>query len=330
VAIAYLWVAPISAFIEDIFVFSIPNYARRRGLPFPGLGDVLASIDKLGIYAPLLIGLAVALSFLLARPRIRVTETDAGSGRRDWLIITLGAIVAVMYLKGLVRVSTAHLMAAIIPSVVLLAVVAPRAWRQGRGAQALVVIAAAASIMAPIHAALTEAGERIDERVSVLAKVIAVAAEPPGNPAGACPTPPELGNIHCLLLDPDREQAARIVAANTRPGERIFVGLARHDKIFMNDMAMYFAADRMPATRWYHFDSGLQTRADIQEKIIEELRSQAVGYAVLESTWDWIGEPNESAKSSGVHLLDDYLRKNFHPVATFGEIVLLHRNGSAP
>ena len=319
VAALYLAVAPLERFIYDIFYFSIPNYARMRSLPFPGIGAILGSFDKMGVYVPVLACATAAWSFFA--DRIRPQD------RRDWIIVTFALITLTLYSKGLVRVSTAHLMASILASIVVVAALVGRVAAQGRGLRIAVTIVVTLSVASALTAAATTAAQRVAERTTVLAKILAVIES---GQAAWCPTPPELRNINCLLLDPDREQAARLVASHTAPGERIFVGLTRHDKIFMNDIAMYFATNRMPATRWHHFDSGLQTRADIQAEMIAELQAHDVRYVVLESTWDWIGEPNGSARSSDVHLLDEYIRKRYRTVETFGEISVLLRNPAAP
>jgi hypothetical protein len=91
---------------------------------------------------------------------------------------------------------------------------------------------------------------------------------------------------------------------------------------------LYFATARMPATRWHHFDPGLQTSERIQRAIIGEIESQKVRYVVLESTWDDVPEPNRSSQSSGVFLLDEYLRHNYRLVRQFGQIYVLVRAGS--
>ena len=140
-----------------------------------------------------------------------------------------------------------------------------------------------------------------------------------------CATPSGIPRIQCLSLDADRAEATRFVIANTRADERIFVGLTRHDKILINDTAMYFAAGRLPATRWHQFDPGLQTRADIQSEIIAELQAGRVRYVVLESHWDEKVEPNDSARSSDIHILDDYIRAFYQPVKTYGKVSVLVR-----
>jgi 4-amino-4-deoxy-L-arabinose transferase-like glycosyltransferase len=331
VAAAYVAVAPLGAFIHDIFYFSIPNYARMRSMPFPGIAETLASIDKLGVYLPILICIAAACSLFVSRAGI-AQRASAGSGaapaeaRTDWLLITFTVLTAAFYLKGLVRVSVVHQLASIIASLVLLGALLQRAWPQGTWARAAAAGLTALSVVSALYAAATTT--RIAERTTVMARIVSTLASRQGSELVWCRTPPELRNIHCLLLDPDHEQAAQFIAANTRPGERIFVGLTRHDKIYINDNMLYFATARLPATRWHHFDSGLQTRAEIQGEMIKELQSNNVRYIVLESTWDNIAEPNGSAISSGVHLLDQYIRQNYRPIQVYGDVSVWQRNGS--
>ncbi|MBC8023757.1 MAG: hypothetical protein H7Y14_11590, partial [Burkholderiales bacterium] len=313
----YLAFAPLGAFIHDIFTFSIPHYARMRSMPFPSLRATVSSIDNVSVYLPIAVCAVAAWS--LAADRARVADA-----RRDWLIATFAVIAAAFYLKGLVRPSPVHLIASIIASIMVLAVMGPRAWRQGSALRIAVAILGVLAMASAAFAAAMTYAEREEQNSTVLARVRAVLAAPGGT--AWCSTPPELRRIECLLLDPDREQAAQFVAQDTRPDERIYVGLTRHDKIFVNDIATYFAAGRMPATRWHHFDPGLQTSERIQRAIIDELEAGRVRYVILESSWDLVPEPNESSMSSGVHLLDQYIRDRYRLVRTFGEIFVLARD----
>ena len=59
--------------------------------------------------------------------------------------------------------------------------------------------------------------------------------------------------------------------------------------------------------------------------MIGELQTRRPRYVVLSSEWDNAEEPNESARSSGVTVLDQYIRTNYRAVATFGPISILER-----
>ncbi len=74
----------------------------------------------------------------------------------------------------------------------------------------------------------------------------------------------------------------------------------------------------------------MQTTVPIQREMIAELSSKRPEFVVIESQWDNAREPNGSALSSGVTILDDYIRGHFTPVATFGTVsVLQDRNRHA-
>jgi hypothetical protein len=330
VAVCYMVVAPIDRFIHDIISYPLHYYSRMRSLPFPGVTEIVGSIDNLAVYLPILICFAAVYSILIARADIQKrsqasSESDAGERCKDWLLITLAVLTGVLYLKGLVRVSIGHIVASLISSLVLLALIFVRALDQGHLARA---VAGALSVMCLITS-IYESYEAMQERArkgsSLFTQVAAklISRSPDSN--FSCAMPRGLPRIQCLLLDSDRAEAARFVISNTRPDERIFVGLTRHDKTFANDNLIYFAAGRMPATRWHHFDPGLQTRADVQSEMIAELESFNVRYVILESTWDDTAEPNDSAKSSGVHLLDQYIGMNFQLVQRYGQVFVLSR-----
>ena len=82
---------------------------------------------------------------------------------------------------------------------------------------------------------------------------------------------------------------------------------------------------RAPVTKWHQFDPGVQTTREVQEEIIAELQMRRPRYVVLSSEWDNVKEPNESAHSSGVKILDEYIRTNHHAVAAFGLMTILER-----
>lgn len=302
----YACFASLAPFWHDIFVFSIPSYAPMRSLPFPGWHEIALSPDNVAVYVTIVACAAAAWIVYSERGQL-----DARSPAH-WLALTFTVLATLFYLKGLVRVSPIHLMSSILASILALGAAAPLAWRRGGAARAALAIVAAAAGIAALESAATAAAQRAGLRAMVVQ-------------LAPCTAPPELHNIGCLTLDRDRERAATLVASNTSPGERVFVGLGRHDKIHINDVVSYFAMDRMPATRWHHFDSGLQTSERIQREIVAELEAQRVRFAIIETTWDGVAEPNGSGKSSGVRVLDDYLRVTYSAVAQFGEIYVLER-----
>ena len=106
------------------------------------------------------------------------------------------------------------------------------------------------------------------------------------------------------------------------PDDPIFVGLERHDRLKGNNILFYFQTGRRPATKWYLYDPGLQTTEVIQTEMIRELQTVKPRYVVLFPVDDF-SEPNESSISSGVLLLDNFIRTKYKEVQEFGFISVL-------
>jgi len=131
--------------------------------------------------------------------------------------------------------------------------------------------------------------------------------------------------LYSFFVDRDREAAIHFIAQNTNPTDRIFVGLTRHDKVFANDVSSYFIAKRLPATKWHHFDPGIQTSSEVQSQMINDFDQNKPRYIWLESTFNDVNEPNDSAKSSGIRILDEYINVRYQVVRIFGNISVLSR-----
>ena len=95
-------------------------------------------------------------------------------------------------------------------------------------------------------------------------------------------------------------------------------GHAKHDHVLAIDEPTYFAAQRLPATKWSHFGPDLQSRDDIRTEIVHELETHRHQYVVLDAECEQLHEPNDSSRSSGVTSLDDYIHSKYQPVQTFG------------
>jgi hypothetical protein len=53
-----------------------------------------------------------------------------------------------------------------------------------------------------------------------------------------------------------------------------------------------------------------------------ELEVSAPPYIVIDSEYDQQWEPNDSSRSSGVALLDDYIHAKYRPIRTFDQITI--------
>jgi hypothetical protein len=111
----------------------------------------------------------------------------------------------------------------------------------------------------------------------------------------------------------------------TRPGEPIFVGNSRHDQIFINDALFYFLANRPSATRYHELHPGVATELDRQREIVGELQRHDVKVVVLRTEVHPPEPSNASSRSSGVHVLDQFIRREFRPAGSFAEYEIWRR-----
>jgi hypothetical protein len=321
-ALLYLATSPVASFVHDIIVFP-RSYIRMRSLPFPTAFETLTSVEPWAIYLPLLIFAAVIGVLALRVPEEQLKTRRPP--RCDALLLVLTCIGIALYLKGVVRTSTLHVVGAVIPSLVLLGALLERTI----AARRLVVLAGAGCALAAVSTVtqfVETAKSRHASGSAVYSELRHIARNAP-----VYATPPiddrqRDKRVAGFIVAPHRMEVIHFLTDRTRPDERIFVGLAQHDRIFANDNLTYFAANRMPATRWHHFDPGLQTSAAVQREIVSELERHHVQYVVLSSEWDDVREPNESRMSSGTHLLDEYIRERFRQIARYGKLVVLSRH----
>jgi hypothetical protein len=333
-AVLYLAVAPIHPFIHDIILYPAKYYARARRVPFPGIR--WRSLENLAVYLPVVVSILAIYSLVIDKDRSRdhaASEDDvAYKQNRVGLLTLFGLLGTAFYVKGIVRISIGQMLLSLVPTIITLAVLYDYTPRKQRSLHRIVQWTMALSIFTATWSALKEVRVLYLSHQSVLQEVLS----PPG-PASIrswtdwCGVPNRLHTGLCFLVDPSHDEVVSYLSAHTKPSERIFIGLTRHDRIVSNDLLTYFVSDRLPATRWSHFDPDLQTRADIQTQMIQELDRQTVRYIVLESQYDSQVQPwNDSSKSSGITLLDDYIRRSYRQVEEWGGLSVWLRHGAQP
>ena len=130
--------------------------------------------------------------------------------------------------------------------------------------------------------------------------------------------PPAMSPVHVDAADGAEEPPAearaleRVVAdirARVPPGRPIYVAPARSDLVRYNNSIVYVLAQRDNASPR---DFGLLTGAAAQRSLVDRLR-----FARPQVVVRWTdplssgAEPNLRGHSTGVHLLDDYLRSDY-------------------
>jgi hypothetical protein len=333
---AFVVVPLIAAFIAhgaigdlllDIVTYPSKHYYATRSLPFPGLRYITRDPSVGVVYLPLVL-VAIASGVLAFGHRNRQNHDEGPAAVTGlWVQIALITLTLLYFAKGFVRVSPIHMAMAIVTALALTGVATARlnAHRGACRAGLIAALVLTAGITLGLFA-------RNAAQASGRFRAIVVDAAPsiPGLPLQSvrvsCSALTGAQRLGCFSIDQDHLRTLEFLRAHTRPGEYLYVGLGRHDKIFINDVALYFLAGLRSATKWHQFDPGLQNSVEIQRNMIDELGRNNPNYVVLESQWDDVIEPNASARSSGVVLLDDYIRHNFHLVAAFGTISVLNRD----
>lgn len=321
-ALHYLSVGALDSIIYDVILYPARYYHAGRNLPFPGIS--LKFLENLEDYLPIaVIGISV---YAVIRFHLRAgSQTASGVQNRSQelrlqgFLITFSLLAFAMYCKAFVRMDVGQLYLCIPPLLLLTAVLFEQRWILPRPLQIATMGVAALSVLTAAWSVLHQ--ERrlqvyhlsVPERMWTSLKGTSSPAE-----NAWCKSSNPVTSGFCFLPEDYRVQTIEFIAEHTKPGQLIYVGLAKHDRIFANDDLTYFATQRLPATKWSHFDPDLQSRYDIQTEIVHELEAKRPEYVVLDAEFEQLQEPNDSSKSSGVTLLDDYLQSKYQPAQTFG------------
>jgi hypothetical protein len=298
-------------------------YPRMRSLPLPGFDALRADPASFAVYLPPVICAAALITVRMSLwPRSGAAPPQARLYALQALILTVFTLV--FCVKGFVRVSNLHMCMALVVACILLARLAA-AWPVV-GALPRVLIAFCLGLTLMFAKIAADTGWYFAHANMQWAASRATSQDVA---AGPCRMPHELKRMACFPVDRATADTVRYIGTHTLPTDRIFVGLPRHDQIVANDIAFYFVAGRLPATKWYHFDPGIQTSARIQRDMVAELQSAPPKLIVIENTFQGIHEANESARSSGVTILDDYLRRAYKPVARFERYQVMAPEGAA-
>jgi hypothetical protein len=314
------------SFIE--IPFSI--YPEVRALPFPPIAEAVTeavraeSPGRLGplvVYLPLLVMAGAIAAELLRHARLRrgdpVDESPANAPAQTRLFWLLLLLAALFFLKGVVRVSPLHMGPSLLISIVVLCAGVARA--RSPAARRGLTLAVALAFTALLAKPLVTAAERAAGEPSA-AELL---SDRWMSHASALCGEPVVPRLRCLRLEPHSSAVAASLVQHGASGRRVYVGVGRHDKILAANLALTFAVAAIPPTRWHDLHPGVQTQAEVQAQMIQELQAAPPAFVVLDHRWDNKVEPNESALSSGVTALDDYLAAHFRPVFRVGYLTVL-------
>ncbi len=320
--VSYSRVAPLQAILYDIVLYPAKHYHPGRNLPLPRVSFKHLEIMELYLLIPVVfVALYVSLADRFRSPRDQISLMQNEQWRG--FAVAFGLLAFVMFFKGIVRMELQQMYLCIVPSLLLLAVLFEHMSVFSRFSRGAFLVLVSLSTVAAMWSALQEARRLQVYHFSVPEYFVrsATGTLPPLQKLW-CRTSNPLTRGFCFVAASDRTQVIEFVRGHTYTGQRLYVGLPKHDRIFANDNLMYFAAERLPATMWSHFDPGMQNSLEIQSQMVRELQMYAPPYIVLDEEFAHVREPNESSISSGVTVLDDYLEQRYRPVVTFGTMAI--------
>ena len=114
------------------------------------------------------------------------------------------------------------------------------------------------------------------------------------------------------------------IEKHTTKRDRVSFALSTHEFANCNEVDLYFLANRLPGTRYAEYEPNLVSRPDVQQEMIVSIEQHAVRLVVLSTLYSDYHE-NQPGLLRGSTLLDEYLRKRFVPVTSYGMYTILER-----
>lgn len=124
-----------------------------------------------------------------------------------------------------------------------------------------------------------------------------------------------------VYFDSPSSNAVQYVRSVTKPNDYILVVNTRHDKILLTNVIVYFLAERRCPIPYHDIHHGIITREDVQREVIDSLKRKNVQWLIMTNIKD-SQEPNLTSVSSGVHILDEYIRNEYAPDRTFDDYIV--------
>lgn len=301
----------------DLLVFPTAIFPKFRSLaypaPFPNplrlLSEDLSiwdyirlSTDRIPFYFPVIVYISMFISVI-----IRIRKADLGNQERSRLqaVLLIALLGIVSFNQARIRSDHIHLELTLVPALILFGVLLEE------------------------YAAGSLQKKRLLARLIFLMVLVAIAVRPFCSRIKAVyETLPGISSNHLeraryIHLDPDQASAVAYIQSHVLSGDQIYVGNSVHDRIYANDVMFYFLSERHSATKYHELHPGLATTLPVQREIAKEVRQSRVEYIVLLSRFQDAREPNESAVSSGVTFLDDFIKANYVPIEQFGTYTIL-------
>lgn len=309
--------------LQDLLTYNSKNYVEMRSLPFPGVETLKNSpIEFIFIYFPVFVSIFPILIIVFSSISSNKLRTEKRTQQLIQIIV-FSSLTYFLFVKGWVRTSGSHMMLSNINAMLLLFMCAYE-------------IGYFLTFDKPTVKPVVKSGSGIHVGVwwlSLTLFICMLKLDYESNPIyrhyNELEFHKDFPSLSFFMASPNQLKTALYITNNTEINERIYSATGRHDKIFVNDASIYFITKRMPASRWHHYDPGVQNSEKVQREIINDLEKNGVSLILKDMTWDNMKEPNKSAESSNVFTLDQYFEKYFHEVISYGPQHIFHLNSNS-
>ena len=319
VAVWLIKSVPHAYLTDEFFTYPVKVYPKVRSLPFPTpIASLSAlrssplpkylydSMYQLRFYYPILVFVGAVVVLI----RVFLRRKTAALGGDFYGMMALLAYGLAFLAHTMIRADSVHLRGAAAMAAVLMPAVVYRVGKSRAWKAVLWVLIVLTGF--PTAYMAVESGRRsLDLHETGFAFNIERARGIQANPyAGRY------------------EDLVRYIQDIVPEGGKIFVGNMRHDLIFANDSMLYFLANRQCATRYNDLVPGTANTEPVQRQIISDIQRNHVKLIVLRIPW-LSDEPNDSRKSTGVIILDQFIRRNYRFDQQYLEYSVLLRKAAA-
>ncbi len=327
VAIYFMIHVPLEVLIRDLIIFPLYIYADYREIPFPPPfityahfqqiaenatidGYLKENLNRIYLYFPLIVYAALLLQLIIRS----LNHSGYRQSKMFWGNFGLLVLGSLFFTKVAVRSLYLHLMPTYVVAIIVFFVVLTNVYKAisnstiNRMACLFLYLLAIPTLIRPFWSEsvnMKESGFGQKETLNI----------------------PRAEHIQWDERGAEYKEVIRYVHSLVPEHEKIFVGNTRHDRIFTNDVLFYFLSNRESPTKYYELHPGVATTREVQQQIVHDIASSGVKVIVLKEETR-VETVNKSGKSSGITLLDDFIRNNYRLNKDFGEYTVWVKKGS--